>query len=71
VGEDRAVGVYAAASPAELDEAGTLFRAFVGWQRDRHAGDLDLIDRYFDTAEFAAPASTASVCELTEEGTGG
>jgi ribosomal protein S18 acetylase RimI-like enzyme len=41
-----------AASPTEFDEARTLFRAFVAWRRDRHVEDLDLIDRYFDTARF-------------------
>ena len=49
--EDRVI-VRAAASPAELDQARILFRAFVAWHRDRHAADLDLIDRYFDDAEF-------------------
>ena len=50
--EDRAVSVHAAASPSELDQVRRLFRAFVAWHRDRHADNLDLIDRYFDAAEF-------------------
>jgi len=52
VDEDRAVSVHAAASPSELDQVRRLFRAFVAWHRDRHADNLDLIDRYFDAAEF-------------------
>jgi len=52
VGEDRAVCIQAAASPAELDEARALFRGLVGWHRDRHVEDLGLIDRYFDTSQF-------------------
>jgi GNAT superfamily N-acetyltransferase len=27
-------------------------RAFLGWHRQRHLEDLDLIDEYFDAAEF-------------------
>ena len=49
--EDRVI-VRAVASPAELDEARILFRAFVAWHRHRHAEDIDLIDRYFDDAGF-------------------
>ena len=50
--EDQAVDVHVAVSPAEFDQARTLFRAFVAWHQDKHVEDLDLIDRYFDTAEF-------------------
>src|SRR5690349_22845823 len=71
VAEDRTVVVYAAASPAELDQARDLFRAFVTWHRQRHNADQDVIDRYFGIARFeeelaglpgpyAPPAATAS-----------
>ena len=46
------VVVRAATSPAELDQARIFFRAFVAWHRERHAADLGLIDRYFDSGEF-------------------
>jgi len=49
---DRVVVVRAATSPAELDQARIFFRAFVAWHRERHAADLGLIDRYFDSGEF-------------------
>ena len=52
MGEDQAVDVHVAVSPTEFDQARTLFRAFVAWHQDKHVEDLDLIDRYFDTAEF-------------------
>jgi hypothetical protein len=52
MGEDQAVDVHVAVSPTELDQARILFRALVAWHQDRHVEDLDLIDRYFDTAEF-------------------
>jgi GNAT superfamily N-acetyltransferase len=52
VAEDRTVVVYAAASPAELDQARDLFRAFVTWHRQRHNADQDVIDRYFGIARF-------------------
>jgi hypothetical protein len=41
VAEDRTVVVYAASSPAELDQARALFRAFVTWHRQRHLADHD------------------------------
>ena len=50
--EDRAVVVYAASSPAELDQARDLLRAYVTWHRQRHLADQDLIDRYFGTTRF-------------------
>jgi GNAT superfamily N-acetyltransferase len=39
-------------SAAELDQVRALFRGFVAWHRERHAEDLDLIDRYFDPTGF-------------------
>lgn len=36
----------------ELDEVRALMRAFVAWHRQRHLEDLNLIDEYFDPAEF-------------------
>jgi len=50
--EDRVVIVRAATSPTELDQARIFFRAFVAWHRKRHAEDLGLIDRYFDSGGF-------------------
>ncbi|MGH1564029.1 GNAT family N-acetyltransferase [Mumia sp. DW29H23] len=44
--------VRAATTPADLDEARRLFRAFVSWHRERHVDDRDLIDAYFDDAAF-------------------
>jgi GNAT superfamily N-acetyltransferase len=41
-------------SPPHLDAVRDLFRAFVGWHRERHSDDLHLIERYFDAAEFEA-----------------
>ncbi|MDA0164015.1 GNAT family N-acetyltransferase [Solirubrobacter ginsenosidimutans] len=36
----------------ELDQVRALIRTFVAWHRARHETDRDLIDRYFDAAEF-------------------
>lgn len=44
--------VVAPSSEAELNEVRALMRGFVQWHRTRHADDLDLIDRYFDSAAF-------------------
>jgi putative acetyltransferase len=52
VAEDRTVVVYAASSPAELDQVRALFRAYVTWHRQRHLADQDLIGRYFGTTRF-------------------
>jgi GNAT superfamily N-acetyltransferase len=52
VAEDRTVVVYAASSPAELDQARDLLRAYVTWHRQRHLADQGLIDRYFGTTRF-------------------
>jgi GNAT superfamily N-acetyltransferase len=52
VGGEGVVSVHQATSAAELDHARALFHAFVAWHRERHAEDLDLIDRYFDPAGF-------------------
>jgi len=52
VAQDRTVVVYAASSPAELDHARDLFRAFVRWHRQRHNADQDVIDRYFGITGF-------------------
>ena len=46
------VAIVRPASTAELDEVRSLMRAFVAWHRERHAEDADLIDGYFDAAEF-------------------
>lgn len=41
-----------ATTPADLDEVRRLFRAFLVWHRERHVGDLDLIDTYLDDRAF-------------------
>jgi GNAT superfamily N-acetyltransferase len=41
-----------AASPTGLDDARSLMRAFVAWHRERHAEDIALVERYFDTRAF-------------------
>ncbi|MGC4111758.1 MAG: GNAT family N-acetyltransferase [Nocardioides sp.] len=38
----------------ELEQVRRLFRAFVSWHRERHTGDLDLIDAYFDEGAWQA-----------------
>jgi GNAT superfamily N-acetyltransferase len=38
----------------ELDDVRALMRLFVAWHRAHHAEDIELIDRYFDEAEFEA-----------------
>ena len=38
----------------QLDDCRSLMRAFVAWHRERHVEDIELIDRYFDEAEFEA-----------------
>jgi GNAT superfamily N-acetyltransferase len=42
-----------AATQDQLDGVRGLMTAFVAWHRQRHAEDLDLINRYFDPAAFA------------------
>lgn len=44
--------IVEAARPAELDDVRSLMRAFVAWHRERHAEDIDLIERYFDQRAF-------------------
>ena len=46
------IDVFTPATAAELDAVRALIRAFVAWHRSRHQQDLELIDRYFDAAEF-------------------
>ena len=41
-------------SVAALDDARTLMREYVAWHRDRHASDIDRVNRYFDPAAFEA-----------------
>ena len=50
--EDGTVVVHAASSPAELDQARALFRAYITWHRQRYLADQELIGRYFGTARF-------------------
>jgi GNAT superfamily N-acetyltransferase len=44
--------VSRATTPAQLDDCRSLMRAFVAWHRERHVEDVELIDRYFNEAEF-------------------
>ena len=46
------VDIHTAQTEAELDEVRALIRAFLAWHRARHQQDLELIDRYFDAADF-------------------
>lgn len=46
------VTVTPASTPATLDAVRVLMRAFVAWQRERNADDIDLVDRYFDARAF-------------------
>lgn len=39
---------------AELDQVQELMRAFSDWQRLRNIEDIQLVDQYFDAAEFEA-----------------
>jgi GNAT superfamily N-acetyltransferase len=45
--------LHEAETQDHLDGVRGLMRAFVAWHRQRHAADLELIDRYFDPAAFA------------------
>jgi GNAT superfamily N-acetyltransferase len=44
--------IHEPAQPAELDDVRSLMRAFLAWHRERHAADIDLIERYFDQRAF-------------------
>jgi putative acetyltransferase len=46
------VEISRATTDAQLDDTRALMRAFVDWHRRRHVEDIDLIDRYFDAADF-------------------
>jgi GNAT superfamily N-acetyltransferase len=46
------VEVLVPRTTTQMDEVRALMRAFVAWHRERHQQDLDLIDRYFDGADF-------------------
>jgi GNAT superfamily N-acetyltransferase len=48
------VRVSDAVGSDQLDAVRALLRAFVGWHRERHVEDLELIDSYFDAAGFEA-----------------
>lgn len=50
--------VVSPSSESELDEVRALMRGFVQWHRSRHVDDLDLIDRYFDSAAFEEELAT-------------
>jgi GNAT superfamily N-acetyltransferase len=42
----------------DLDDVRDLMRAFIAWHRARHQQDLELIDEYFDAAEFERELAT-------------
>jgi GNAT superfamily N-acetyltransferase len=46
--------VRLAETEADLDDVRRLFRAFLGWHRERHTDDLALIDAYFDDEAWEA-----------------
>ena len=46
------IEVQQAIEKSQLEDVRYLMRAFVQWHRNRHGEDSDLIDRYFDAAEF-------------------
>ena len=46
------VDVADAIAPSQLDAVRELIRSFIGWHRERHVEDLQLIDEYFDAAAF-------------------
>jgi GNAT superfamily N-acetyltransferase len=48
------IAIAEASTAAQLDDVRALMRAFVGWHRKRHAEDAQLIERYFNEAEFEA-----------------
>lgn len=43
-----------ATTPGQLEAVRDLMRAFVGWHRERHVEDLELIESYFDAPAFEA-----------------
>ncbi|MBS1712732.1 MAG: GNAT family N-acetyltransferase [Armatimonadetes bacterium] len=51
-GNGASVDVREAVSQSDYDEARELVRAFHTWHKERHAGDIDLIDRYFQPGAF-------------------
>ena len=53
-----AVVVQAPRTEQELDAVRALIRAFVAWHRARHTQDIELIDRYFDAADFEDEVAT-------------
>ena len=46
------VQVLVPSTTAELDAVRALMRVFIGWHRQRHHQDLELIDSYFDAGAF-------------------
>ena len=46
------VNVADAITPIQVDAVRELMRSFIGWHRERHVQDLQLIDEYFDAAAF-------------------
>ena len=46
------IEIIDAATPEQLDQVRRLMRAFVGWHRQRHQQDLELINEYFNAKKF-------------------
>jgi|SRR5271166_6299391 len=46
------IDVADANTPIQLDAVRELMRSFIGWHRERHVQDLQLIDEYFDARAF-------------------
>jgi len=42
------------AEPRDYSAVAELMRNFIGWHRERHAGDLAMIDGYFDPEAYEA-----------------
>ena len=42
------------AEPRDYPAVAELMRSFIGWHRERHAGDLAMIDGYFDPDAYEA-----------------
>jgi GNAT superfamily N-acetyltransferase len=50
--------IQPATTREQLEQIRTLMRAFIVWHRQRHVEDLQLIDDYFDAAEFETELAT-------------
>src|SRR4030095_15834179 len=46
------LAVHVPKTPAQLDQVRALMRSFIGWHKERHREDIDLVNAYFDDAAF-------------------